>query len=164
VNVSQGGKYLDVTFFTWLAFNLPAMMLNVFIAWIYLVYYYDGIKDWGKVPIIGIFVSLWKKKKPTEEDPQEEHLRRWKSHAVGSLLRAEYKKLGPINFHEVAVGVVFVGVVLLWILRDPDVFSGWSTLFKGASVGDSTGAMFGVLLLFIIPKDFSFLSAGKFLE
>jgi len=160
VDISQGGKYLDMTFFTWLALNLPAMMLNVLIAWVYLIYYYDGIKDWGKVPVVGFFISLCRKKTC---DPQEEHLERWKTHAVRSLLATEYKKLGPIRFHEIAVGIIFILVVFLWILRDPDVFSGWSRLFPGAAVGDSTGAMFGVLLLFTIPKDFTFLSGGELL-
>ena len=64
-------------------------------------------------------------------------------------IRLEIAQLGPMSRQEKRVLTVFSLVALLWILR------GLVTIPALAMVEDSTIAMGGALLLFIIPADFS---------
>jgi sodium-dependent dicarboxylate transporter 2/3/5 len=148
MNVDQDGKYLKLTFSTWLALNFPAMVVNLIIAWVYLSIQYNGMT---------YFTSFFKKKS-TKED---EDAYVWKSNVVQTLLRQEYQKLGKIGFHEIAVGLIFTLVVCLWIFRETGENVSWGKLISGAATGDSTAAMIGVMLLFIIPKNWSFLRDGE---
>lgn len=56
---------------------------------------------------------------------QKEKMDRWKS-GVRSYLQKEYDSLGKITWHEIAVGLIFILVVVLWVTRDPEMFHGWS--------------------------------------
>lgn len=80
----------------------------------------------------------------------------WQSREVGMFLKMEYQKLGRITFHEVAVLAVFILVLVLWVFRD--ILESWGNVNYKCSTGDSTGAMLGVLLLFLLPRNLSFLS------
>lgn len=68
-----------------------------------------------------------------------------------------YKKLGPMNYEEKVVSIVFSLTALLWFTRsDIDfgifVMRGWDNLFKYKEfLNDSTVALFMAILLFIIP-------------
>lgn len=145
-DISQNGKYLEMTFFTWMAFNLPPMLVNNIVAWLYLNFKYCGFPKFSK----------------NAQDQAEHTLKRWKEKQVRSYLLDEYKKLGKMTFHEIGVATVFLLVVFLWILRDPQIFSGWHEVIVVSDVqtGDSTAALFGALLLFIIPRNWSFLTSS----
>lgn len=134
-----------MTFFTWMAFNVPAMLLNNFIAWIYLTIKYCGLPNFSRHP----------------EYEEEHSLKKWKEQHVRSYLLEEYKKLGKMTFHEIAVAAVFLLVVFLWILRDPQIFHGWRDIISEEHTGDSTAALLGVVLLFIIPRNWAFLSSSR---
>ncbi|XP_064461387.1 Na(+)/citrate cotransporter-like [Ornithodoros turicata] len=67
------------------------------------------------------------------------------------IIRQNYKALGPIRFHEVAVGSLFLLLVFLWIFRDPMFAKGWATYFGAVKPKDATAAMMVVVLLFMIP-------------
>ncbi|ODN06006.1 Solute carrier family 13 member 4 [Orchesella cincta] len=122
------------TFFTWIGFNLPHVLVNVVLIWIFLLSRYFSISQFKK----------WSGGKERQKAKEYIH--------------EEYAKLGPITSHEIGVLIVFILVVVLWLLRDPQFFPGWDAIDKTVSNGDSTAAMVGVILLFIIPKDWSFLT------
>ncbi len=71
---------------------------------------FHGIPNWRFWPII----SLCTKKNTLTA---EEEIEKVKEAKVGALLQREYRKLGPISFHEFGVGSVFVFTVFLWLFR-----------------------------------------------
>lgn len=122
---------------TWMAYNVPPMIVNIIIAWIYLVIVFFGL-PWGK------------QKGPNLGSKDK----------VEKLLREKYRALGPMTFHEISVLILFVFVVILWLFRQPKFMDGWADLLPGADIGDSTAAMLVVFLLFVVPKDLNFLLKG----
>ncbi|ODM90138.1 Solute carrier family 13 member 5, partial [Orchesella cincta] len=141
--ISKGDEdSVGMTFFTWLAFNFPPMLVNIVVAWLYLSIKYCGFFKFSRTP----------------SDEEENTLRRWKEQQVRNYMREEYKKLGKMTFHEIGVGIVFLLVVILWILRDPQIFVGWGEALSDTQTGDSTAALMGACLLFIIPKSWDFLT------
>lgn len=77
------------------------------------------------------------------------------------VLHAEWRALGPISRDEGTVAMIFGTMVLLWITRKIDLgvgvggaaeSIGWAPLLGlGKSVDDSTVAVLGVVLLFLLP-------------
>ncbi|CAG7732984.1 unnamed protein product [Allacma fusca] len=148
VDITQGGKSLDLTFATWMAYNVPTMILNVLVAWGYLIFLYFGVPDW---------LAFWKKNKSKEQKVLEKN----REKSVRRMLQNEYENLGTMSFHEIAVGILFFTVVMLWLFREPRFMPGWGDLVDAVEVEDSTAAMMVVFLLFIIPKDPGFLFGRK---
>lgn len=76
-----------------------------------------------------------------------------------SALREQITALGPATRDEKLSSVVFIGTALLWIFGDDIVFSdaftlhGWRSLTGLTAIGDSAVAVFGGLLLFLIPSN-----------
>ncbi|OXA56239.1 hypothetical protein Fcan01_09879 [Folsomia candida] len=147
VDVGQNGKYLDMAS---CIINTWRMLLNIFVAFVYLTFQFHGVPNWRYWPLI----SLCSKKRTLNSEEQIERVREEK---VAKLLMSEYRKLGPMTFHEMGVGFVFFTTVMLWLFRDPRFMPGWDEQIEGAEIGDATAAMLGVMLLFIIPKDLSFI-------
>lgn len=77
------------------------------------------------------------------------------------VLHTEWRALGPISRDEGTVAMIFGTMVLLWITRKIDLgvgvggaaeSIGWAPLLGlGKSVDDSTVAVLGVVLLFLLP-------------
>ena len=63
----------------------------------------------------------------------------------------ELPKVGDWHKQEVRTLAVFLLVAALWVFRK-EPFGGWSGLLDMPQVGDSTIALFGVLLMFLIPS------------
>ena len=74
-----------------------------------------------------------------------------------SVLRDQYRALGPLSYEEAVVLADFVLLALLWLFRNEirignSVIPGWSGLFPGgAFLNDGSVAMGMALLLFLIP-------------
>lgn len=62
-----------------------------------------------------------------------------------------------MSFHEIGVGFVFFTTVMLWLFRDPRFMPGWDEQLEHTENGDATAAMIGVLLMFIMPRDLSYI-------
>ncbi|CAL8124065.1 unnamed protein product [Orchesella dallaii] len=154
VDVGQNGKYLDMTFANWMALNVPATLINVFVAFSYLVFMFYGIK-WRELPLLRLCLKP-SKKSAEEMDDEEEEKKKQKS--VNRLLKDEYEKLGPMNFHEFGVLIIFIFVVILWIFRDPKFMDGWNNVLKDADIGDATAAVLGIVLMFLVPRDMTFIT------
>lgn len=138
MHISQNGTYTDLTFATWMAYNIPPMIVNVVIAWIYLVVVFFGIPFTKKV----------QNSRMMSKENQKN---------VEEFLHEKYRNLGKMTFHELAVATLFLFAVCLWLFREPRFIPGWSSMIKGNNsefgIGDSTPAMLVVMLLFIVPKN-----------
>ncbi|VDM59925.1 unnamed protein product [Angiostrongylus costaricensis] len=70
---------------------------------------------------------------------------------VSRKLNEKYRKLPSISFAEISVMVCFTLLLLLWILREPQIIPGFGCYFKRGYVTDATSAILVVILLFAIP-------------
>jgi len=145
-------RYLDMTFANWMALNVPATIINVFVAFAYLVVSFYGV-NWKSMS----FRSSKKSKEEVEKEVDEKKRQEF----VNRLLKDEYEKLGPMNFHEFGVLIIFVFVVLLWIFRDPKFMQGWNNVLEDADIGDATAAVLGIILMFLVPKDLTFVTGSE---
>ncbi|CAG0922537.1 unnamed protein product, partial [Notodromas monacha] len=147
----------DLNFATWMAFNIPGMLLNLFIAWI-----------WLQMIFIGLPLPF-KRSKPTsgssnisENDLEQiEPNTDDESKRIGAVLRQKFDALGPISFAEMTTGISFIVLIILWVLREPGFIRGWSDIFS-VSVSDATPAILIVAFLFATPAkpDFGFCKAS----
>ncbi|CAL8109812.1 unnamed protein product [Orchesella dallaii] len=136
--ISGNGTLTELTFATWMAFNVPPMIVNVLIAWVYLVFVFFGVSGRGKDKTTSRLMS--------KENQQN----------VERMLKDKYKALGSISFHETAVATLFFFAVCLWLFKEPKFITGWSDLISPShdfNIGDSTAAMLIVMMLFILPKN-----------
>ncbi|XP_076045465.1 Na(+)/citrate cotransporter-like isoform X2 [Oratosquilla oratoria] len=120
---------------TWMAFNIPGMLLCVTLAWMWLQFLYIGFGKTGKV-------------RETSAKRKE---------AIKGLLRRKYEDLGSLSFHECVVMFLFITLVLLWLSRSPSLLPGWGKLLEGVyghsvEVDDASSVMLIVFLLFAIPS------------
>ncbi|XP_042146422.1 solute carrier family 13 member 2 [Ixodes scapularis] len=118
----------ELTFATWMLYNVPTMILCVLLAWIYLQWTArSALRD--------------KSADALEERIREEILRR-------------YKELGSFSFPETAVLTLMITMIILWFTLKPQIFTGWVELFPYAKmIKPTVPAMAITFLLFIIPKN-----------
>ncbi|XP_054713237.1 Na(+)/citrate cotransporter-like [Uloborus diversus] len=120
----------ELSFVSWLMYNVPVMVLCVLICWI-------GLQL--------CFISCCSK-----EDKKT-------GASAKKAVQNSYRELGNLTFHELAVATLFILVVFLWFLRDPQFLDGWSTYLKnGKNIRDATPVIAVCLLLYIIPSKPSF--------
>lgn len=118
----------ELTFATWMLYNVPTMILCVLLAWIYLQWTArSALRD--------------KSADASEERIREEIFRR-------------YKELGSFSFPETAVLSLMITMIILWFTLKPQIFTGWVELFPYAKmIKPTVPAMAITFLLFIIPKN-----------
>lgn len=138
---------MDINFTTWMALNVPIMLLNITVAYFYLTITYFGLPN---------FIKFGKWRKSKVEVAKD----RATSNAVSLMLKEQYSYLGQMTFHEVAVAILFALIVGLWFTREPGFVTGWADTLGDIEAGDSTAAMLVVFLLFVVPKDLSVLFGG----
>jgi sodium-dependent dicarboxylate transporter 2/3/5 len=124
----EGGT--EVTFLKWMFVGLPLVILFVPLIWLYLVHVAFPIK------------------KGTVKQLDRETLVR------------ELESMGPMTRGERTTFLVFLLTALLWIFRKDInlgtiIIPGWSDILGVADyVNDGTVAIFGALLLFVLPLNF----------
>ncbi|KAG8183897.1 hypothetical protein JTE90_002465 [Oedothorax gibbosus] len=115
----------EVTFATWMAYNVPGMLICVTIGWIVLQV---------------LYVPCWKK----QSEDQKQSIRR--------VISSRYEELGSITFHEGAVFFLFVVLVFLWIFREPKFMPGWAAMISTETrIGDAVPVIGILFLMFLIP-------------
>jgi len=135
------GPNNGVDFTSWFILSFPNMVIMLFTSWLSLVVIFIGPKA---------LVSMFKKD-PKPVDGQEDM-------SANAVIRREYVKLGPMTFAEAMVLTCFIILALLWLTKQPGVFTGWLDLFpyheKGAFITDSSIAITICAVLFILPSQF----------
>ncbi|XP_065337295.1 Na(+)/citrate cotransporter [Cloeon dipterum] len=121
-----------LNFATWMIFNVPMMLLNILMAWIWLQVMYMGLC-----------------RKNNSSNPDN-------SKSVRQLIASKYKELGPMSYHEANVLALFILLILLWFFRKPDFIPGWASLFPSVKIDDSTPAILVVIIMFILPSKLDF--------
>ena len=114
-----------IDFFTWMKFGVPFAAVFLFLAWAWLT----------RVPYRRMSATL---------------------PCAGGIIRQELKKMGSISRGEQWTLLVFVLTAFCWIFAQTKVIGGVTIpgldmLFPG--IKDSTIAIFGALLLFLLPVD-----------
>ncbi|XP_077560855.1 Na(+)/citrate cotransporter-like [Haemaphysalis longicornis] len=116
----------ELTFATWMLYNVPTMVLLVLFAWIYLVLTTKRALSSDKA---------------LQEKNREEISRR-------------YQELGSMSFAEMCVTFLMTSMILLWFTMKPRIFRGWAELLPHQKyIRPPTPAMAAMFLLFIIPKN-----------
>ncbi|GBN89544.1 Sodium-dependent low-affinity dicarboxylate transporter 1 [Araneus ventricosus] len=92
----------EITFATWMMYNMPGVLLCVFFGWIYL---------W----LVNIYFS---KINHNDESKDEFY----------GIISKRYDRLGSVSSHEASVMVLFSLLIILWIFRDPKFMPGWATV------------------------------------
>ncbi|CAG0890710.1 unnamed protein product [Darwinula stevensoni] len=126
---------------SWMAFNVPGMLLNVFFAWLWLH---------------GVFLlAQWRERRKNPEKSVASRDEATKAEiAARAVIAEKYTELGSMSFHESMTLILFVILVLLWFFRDPQFITGWAESIIGDRdlyIGDATAAMLIGILFFIIP-------------
>ncbi|XP_010888895.1 solute carrier family 13 member 3 isoform X2 [Esox lucius] len=121
-----------INFGSWFAFSFPLMVLFLILSWLWISFLYGGLNT-----------RLCVRKQ--DERAQAER----KAQAV---IEDDYRKLGPINFAEGAIGFFFILFAVLLFTRDPKFVTGWSKFFNKGYVSDATTGVIIVSILFIFPS------------
>ncbi|KFM81665.1 Solute carrier family 13 member 3, partial [Stegodyphus mimosarum] len=91
----------EITYASWMLYNVPGMIICVFIGWTILQL---------------LYVPCWWKQ--SKDDRQR----------IRKIITSRYNELGTITFHEGAVFFLFTVLVFLWIFREPKFMTGWAEL------------------------------------
>ncbi|XP_068202926.1 Na(+)/citrate cotransporter-like [Palaemon carinicauda] len=125
-----------LNFATWIAFNVPGLVICNILAWLWLQFLYMG---------------LGCKKGGIQSASQE------RQEAVRRVVSRKYDELGSITQHEITVLSLFLFQVSLWLFRAPGFVTGWSEILPhDKKVTAATPAIFIVFLLFALPCRFEF--------
>ncbi|XP_026271750.2 protein I'm not dead yet isoform X1 [Frankliniella occidentalis] len=125
-----------LNFANWMLFNVPLMLINAIVAWL-----------WLQVLFMGLFRKSSGIQKQTKEQLK----------AVEEVIATKYRELGVMTFHEGSVMFLFLSVVVLWFFRAPEFIPGWAEYVSDVKIKDATPAVLIVFLLFVLPANLDFL-------
>jgi len=134
---SKGGRH-PLSYATWMAFSVPLMLVNTFMAWV----------------LITIIQRIQIGPEQTSKEKDEK---------IKSIIMHRKRELGKITPHEIQVVLLFICLIILWFFQSPKFMEGWADqgVFTGTTDRDSklkiasaTPAVFIVALAFILPRDY----------
>ncbi|KAJ8956308.1 hypothetical protein NQ318_015044 [Aromia moschata] len=122
-----------VEFTKWMILNVPLMLIIMYLSVVWLQFWF-----------MGLF-------RPSSVDAKKIRVGTQGETVARKLIGQKINEMGPMSFHEKAVGLCFILSILLWFFRKPQFIAGWAELITQHQVRDATAALIVVLLLFIIP-------------
>lgn len=141
LNKDYGDGKAPLSYASWMAFCVPLMLVNTFLAWLWILVL-RKIQTWGQ--------------KESRSSDQSDKIRK--------VIQQKKNALGKMSAHEWQVLVLFIILVLLWFFKTPVFIPGWGDLFKKetmrdpkttVSVSSATPAVLIVALVFILPREYS---------
>ncbi|CAG0918015.1 unnamed protein product [Notodromas monacha] len=137
----------QLNFATWMLFNIPGMLINVFLGWLWLQASFFNLR-------VEDVVRLFKKQQ--RETVSEDVRKRWDDEKASQsrardVIQRRHEALGPIRFEEAITLFLFVVLVASWIFRAPRFVTGWSAWFE-RDVSEATPCVLIIFLMFIIPR------------
>ncbi|CAB4066389.1 SLC13A2_3_5 [Lepeophtheirus salmonis] len=142
------GPDSSISFIKWAMFAIPLMIVNLIFGGIWL-YFFFGFSKYSQEystedKLNGIVVEHGNDTLPENKiNPND-------------IIRKKKKELGRISTREVLIASLFGFTVLLWFLKTPKMFPGWSDLFPEVPISSATPVFLTVILMFIIPREFHF--------
>ncbi|XP_059833910.1 solute carrier family 13 member 1 isoform X3 [Hypanus sabinus] len=124
-----------INFGSWFILVLPLTVIITILSWVWLHILYFGF-NFSKT------FEFCKEKSNREK-------------ALIKLIEEEYRKLGPMGYQEIVTLIIFCFMAILWFMRNPGFFPGWSNLFPQYKdfATDSTVALLLGILFFILPAE-----------
>lgn len=141
-------KIHGLNFANWMLFNVPLMLINVTIAWLWLQVLFMGLFRYRGEAVEGSNTLTLCFSYPTilrvrRRGHNKKKQTREQLAAVEEVIADKYHELGPMTFHEGSVLFLFVSVVVLWFFRAPEFIPGWAEYISDVYVtyrlrGDSS--------------------------
>ncbi|KAJ8668185.1 hypothetical protein QAD02_009848 [Eretmocerus hayati] len=122
-----------INFSAWMLYAVPASFVMGIMTWL-----------WLQIVYMGLFRKNSDEARAVDIGEEGEAI-------AAKVVQTKYQELGPVTWHESAVGVLFVTIVVLWFFRKPDFIPGWPTYITDLAVKDSTSVVGLILLLFALP-------------
>ncbi|XP_076472990.1 Na(+)/citrate cotransporter-like [Babylonia areolata] len=128
------GLSSPITFANWMVYGLPLSFLLLILVWIWL-------------NVLYLRPSCARGARQKTRSRAKDANRK-----IRDVIRAEFRKLGPVTYAEGTILVCFAVLVALWITRDLGGAGGWGSIFPSRHVSDSTPAILIGVLMFVLPS------------
>ncbi|CAH1107530.1 unnamed protein product, partial [Psylliodes chrysocephalus] len=99
-----------VEFTKWMILNVPLMLIMMYLGIIWMQFWF-----------MGLF-------RPSSVDAKKIRVGQQGAAVAKKLINHQLEQLGPMSFHEGAIGVCFLFSILLWFFRKPQFVTGWAEL------------------------------------
>ncbi|CAF0824090.1 unnamed protein product [Adineta steineri] len=133
-----------LTFLNYLLLTLPTVVLMMISCWLWLQIRFN---------YHGLIQSCCSRNSML--NARDEHLKQ--------TLRRQYNELGPLQWKEGVVAILFLSAIVLWITRDlAGNGSGWGSLMSRNAVSNGTVALLMAVLTMILPNEKPHLNDWKY--
>ncbi|CAF1034449.1 unnamed protein product [Rotaria sordida] len=137
----SGSYVFKVSFANFFLFGLPIGVTMLIICWLWLQILYNRKE-----------LFQWKTNLTVQNS--EKHLK--------VILKRQYRDLGPYNWRERIVTILFIILIVLWVTRDFSSRPGWQIIFREDYITDGTIAIFIGSLPLILPDQNPFQKNWKY--